>query len=65
MGRLPLKDGKQIRGMEDFEVKETLGEGSFSVVKLVQEKATRSMFALKIMDKKYLKEEKLEDRLAQ
>lgn len=42
-------------GLHDFELRAVVGRGRFAEVKVVREKATGDVFALKVMDKAVLR----------
>ncbi len=48
------KDKKKL-SIEDFEVSFTLGKGSYAKVVLAKNKNSQKLYALKIIDKKFLK----------
>eukprot|EP00835_Amoeboradix_gromovi_P000469 NODE_16_length_41655_cov_0.272813.p20 type:complete len:155 gc:universal NODE_16_length_41655_cov_0.272813:30434-30898(+) len=46
------------RTQEDFEMKDVLGEGSYSTVFLASEKATGKQYAIKVLDKRHIIKER-------
>jgi hypothetical protein len=48
------KDKKKL-SIEDFEISFTLGKGSYAKVVLAKNKKSQKLYALKIIDKKFLK----------
>jgi hypothetical protein len=54
----PNKNEKKKLNIEDFEISFTLGKGSYAKVVLAKNKKTDKYFALKIIDKKFLKKVK-------
>ena len=49
------KNKKNINIIEDYIIKETLGKGTFSVVKLGEQEKTKQKVAIKILDKEKIK----------
>ncbi len=52
-----------LPGMKDFEVRGIVGRGQFSEVRVVKEKATGDVYAMKIMDKTSLRSQDNVSRL--
>jgi len=51
-------DGEHIErvGLDDFDLKKVIGKGSFGKVMLVRKKSNQKVYAMKILDKKTIKE---------